>query len=216
MAVNGIFSPTEVCTGMAMRPARIAILTLLMSVLTACATTVEPATVIRTLYNPEQPGFARFLVISVAGDYATRASLERQLAAAMTNSRSTASPYYTIIGRNPQVTRAFINDAIVVRGFDAVMLVRQQGQEQESVAPGRPIGNSLDLFRYDYPEFNRDLQIREAQAITFVTEVYDASSQLKVWGINTLSTNVENIDDLLTEQVFTIAQKLDEDGLLDP
>jgi hypothetical protein len=127
-----------------------------------------------------------------------------------------ASPYYTIIGRNPQVTRAYIDDAIAVRGFDAVLLVRQQGQEQESVAPGRPIGASLDLFNHDYPEFNRDLQIRQAQAITFVTEVYSAAERRKVWAINTLSVDKNSIDDLLAEQVFTIAEKLDEDGLLSP
>ena len=95
------------------------------------------------------------------------------------NDRVTASPYYTIIGRNPQVTRDFIDNAITVRGFDAVLLTRQQGQEQESTAPGRPIGNSLDLFSYDYPEFNRDVQIRQAQAITFSTEVYDAAERRK-------------------------------------
>lgn len=199
-----------------MRTARFAILLVTISALVACATTVTPATVIRTRYNPDQEGFSRFLVISVAGDYATRASFERQLAAEITSDRVTASPYYTIIGRNPQVTRDFIDNAITVRGFDAVLLTRQQGQEQESFAPGRPVGNQLDLFSFDYPEFNRDVQIRQAQAITFSTEVYSTAERRKVWSINTLSVDKSTAEELIAEQVFTIAAQLDEDGLLNP
>lgn len=197
-----------------MQSARFALLLVTTSMLAGCAAPVTSATVIRTRYNPDLEGFTRFLVISVAGDYATRASFERQLAAEMTSARVTASPYYTIIGRNPQVTRAFIDDAIRVRGFDAVLLTRQQGQEQESTAPGRPIGNALDLFNHDYPEFNRDVQIRQAAAITFSTEVYSAADRRKVWSINTLSVDKSTAEELIAEQVFTIASQLEEDGVL--
>ena len=84
------------------------------------------------------------------------------------------------------------------------------------MSPGRPIGNQLDLFSFDYPEFNRDVQIRQAQAITFSTELYSTADRRKVWSINTLSVDKSTAEDLIAEQVFTIATQLRDDDLLGP
>jgi hypothetical protein len=181
----------------------------------ACASAPEPATVIRTVFNPPDGGFSNILVVSVTGDYASRGEFERQLGQALSGRDLIASPYYTVIGRNPQLTRAYLDDAIAARRFDAVIFTRQKGQEQADLAPGRPVGGAFDLFSYDYPELNRDLRIRDARAITFITEVYSAATRRKIWAIETLSTNVDSVESLIAEQVFTIAAQLETDGLLD-
>lgn len=192
----------------------LSILLAALALLSSCASSPPTATVIRTLYNPAQEGFSNVLVISVAGDYATRASLERQVVMELSRMGASAAAYYTVVGRNPQFTRAYIHDAIRSRGFDALVFTRQKGQEQQDLAPLRPVGTAFDLFGYDYSELNRDVRLQESQAITFVTEVYDAQVQLKVWSVETLSTDITTLDALITEQALTISEQLREDGLL--
>lgn len=182
--------------------------------LAACAAGPQTATVIRTLYSPEQARYSNIIVVSVTGDYATRASFERQVAQALTAGSVNASAYYTVIGRNPQLTRSLLDDAIRAREFDGVLFTRVKGQEQPELAPGRPVGAAFDLFRYDYAELNRDNAIRQARAYNFVTEFYSTALTEKVWAIETISNEKDTIDELITEQVLTIAGQLRADGLL--
>ncbi len=191
----------------------LSILLAAIAISAGCASSTPSATVIRTLYNPAQEGFDNILVISVAGEYASRRAFERQVVMELSRMGASATAYYTVIGRNPQFTRAYIHDAIRSRGFDALIFTRQKGQEQEALAPMRPVGTAFDLFGYDYGELNRDVRIQEARAITFITEVYDAQAQLKVWSIETLSTDITTLEALITEQALTVAEQLREDGL---
>ncbi len=186
----------------------------LFSLLGGCASAPEPTTVIRTLYNPNIDGFNSVLVISVTGDYATRAAVERDLVTSISGGSVSASAWYTVVGRRPQVTRSLMQDTIRSRGYDAVLFVRQKGQEQEELAPLRPVGAAFDLFGYDYDELNRDEQIEQSRAITFVAELYDANAQRKVWAIEALSVRKSKLQELIDEQVVTIATQLREDGLL--
>jgi len=182
--------------------------------LAACAAGPKPATVIRTVFDPDQARYANILVISVTGDYATRASFERQVARLLADRGATAAAYYTVIGRNPQLTRSFLEDAIRSREYDGVLFTRVKGQEQEELAPMRPVGAAFNLFEYDYPELNRDIGIRQAGSYNFVTEFYSALGRRKVWAIETLSTDKGSIDEVITEQAFTIANQLRVDGLI--
>lgn len=195
------------------RPFRFIFLTIAM-LLGACASTPDPASVIRTTFNPGIDGFRNILIISVAGDYPTRATFERELAAAITRGDVTGNPYYTVVGRRPQLSRALISDAIRNREFDAVIFARQKGQEQEELAPTRPVGPAFDLFGYDYDELNRDVGIPESRAHTFVIELYNTATQKKVWAIDALSVRKQNAEELIAEQVLTVATQLREDELL--
>jgi hypothetical protein len=207
MLPDGIFHHT-------MQPSIRLALLVLVSLLIGCASAPEPTTVIRTRYNPAVEGFNNFLVISVTGDYATRALVERDIVSAISSDDVTASAWYTVIGRRPQVNRSLMEDSIRSRGFDAVLFIREKGQEQEELAPLRPVGAAFDLFGYDYEELNRDIQIEQSRAITFVIELYDAIAQQKVWAIEALSVQKQTLQDLIDEQVVTIALQLQEDELL--
>lgn len=191
---------------------------LLTSILlfTACASDSPsiPTSVIRTHFTPDRESFRNVLVISVAGDYESRAALERDIVENVVSGAMSASAYYTVVGRRPQLSRALLEDAIRARSFDAVLLVRLKGQEQPELAPGRPVGRDFDLFGYDYFELNRDVRIRNAGTITFVSELYSSASRAKVWAIESLSFNSPGLDALVREQGFTIARQLRQDGML--
>lgn len=181
----------------------------------ACAS-APPSTVIRTVYSPDTnvTEFSNILIISVTGTFQSRAQFERELVMAMSSSEVTAAAFYTVLGRNPQLTRSNLHNAIRNRGFDAVIFTRQKGQEQQELAPHRPVGVNLDLFGYDYDELNRDFGLQQAQAVTFITEVYSTATQRKVWAIESLSFDKATATELISEQSAMIAAQIKNDKLL--
>jgi len=156
------------------------------------------------------------LVISVAGDFQSRSLFERQVASAMADRQGKATAYYTVIGRRPYLTRNALDAAIKSRRFDAILLVREKGQEREELAPGRPVGRAFDLFGYDYAELNSGNSIEQSAAITFIAELYSAAERKKIWSIESLSFDKTSATDLINEQAATIARQIIEDRLLLP
>lgn len=187
-----------------------------MLFLVACASAPSPATVIRThLGLPDgHAGFSNVLVISVAGDYESRALFERNIATAFADTRGSETAYFTVVGRQPHLTRNALDTAILSRKFDAVILTRLKGQDRQDLVANRPVGRSFDLFGYDYSELNMPAKIEQAKSITFVTEVYSTSTKRKVWSIDSLSFNKVTAVELINEQAATIAAQLRKDGVL--
>ncbi|MGI9308504.1 MAG: hypothetical protein ACR2P6_04520 [Gammaproteobacteria bacterium] len=156
------------------------------------------------------------LVISVAGDFQSRTLFERQFVAAMADRQGKATAYHTVIGRRPYLTRTALDTAILARGFDVVLLVREKGQEREELAPGRPVGRAFDLFGYDYAELNSGDSIEQSAAITFIAELYSVAERKKIWSIESLSFDKTSATDLISEQTDTISQQITKDRLLHP
>ncbi len=191
---------------------------LVLIVFAGCATAPTESTVIRTVFDmpANHAGFSNLLVISVAGDYESRALFERNLAASFVDGPARATAYYTVIGRQPHLTRTALETAILSRRYDAVLLTRLKGQEIESLVANRPVGRSFDLFGYDYTELNLASPIQQAAAITFVTELYSTENKRKIWAIDTLSFDKSTATELINEQAFTVAAQLRKDGILAP
>ncbi|MGI9308433.1 MAG: hypothetical protein ACR2P6_04155 [Gammaproteobacteria bacterium] len=186
--------------------------------LVACASAPSQSTIIRTLFDlPENhSGFGNTLIISVAGDYESRALMETLLAAEFFEDRARATASYTVLGRQTPLTRARLETAILSRSYDSVLLVRQKNQERADLVANRPVGQGFDLFGYDYAELNYAESIRQAPAITFVSEIYSTLNNKKVWAIDSLSFDKETATDLINEQASTIAAQLRKDRVLLP
>lgn len=181
--------------------------------LTSCS---SPSTIIRTLNDPSvgQVRFENVLVISVAGDFASRAEFERGIAAAFSGDDAAATAYYTVVGRNPQVSRNAIHNAIRSRSFDAVLFVRLKGQDIPDAVSNRPTGSAFNLFLYDYPEFDAASGFRRDSTSTFVSELYVADSEKKIWAIESLIFEHESADQVIENQVKAIAGQLRKDKLI--
>lgn len=199
------------------RPGRASLLNLIavLALLAGCATTTPGSSVIKTLYSDDTAApFVNVLVISVAGDIPTRVQFEQQLAAAISTDEHPATAFYTVVGRNPQLTRGILQTAIQSREFDAVILTRVKGQDRADLATNRPTGRNFDLFLYDYAELNIPAAISVGSTVSFVVEIYDAATSEKIWAIESLVFDADNIDSVIAEQLAAISAEILKDGMV--
>ena len=167
------------------RPNRVNLLALLAvtAMASACATP-SVGTIIKTQHDIESAApFGNILVISVAGDIPTRTEFEQGIANAISTDATVVTPFYTVVGRNPQLTRNILTNAVRAREFDAIILTRLQGQDRADLVPNRPTGRLFDLYLYDYDELNFPASIEVGSTVSFVVEVYDTRAEEKVWAI---------------------------------
>jgi len=202
-------------------PTRFFLPTTLLSllVLAACASApTREAAIIRTLNTlpAEHDGFRSVLVISVAGSFASRAQFERDLVMAITidSETSAATAFFTVVGRRPQLTRNILNNVILARQLDAILITRIKGQEIGDLTEQRPVGAAFDLFAYDYAKFNTPTNVQLSSATTVVSELYSVADRQKVWSIESLSFDKASVNEMLSEQVAAIASQVNEDKLL--
>ncbi len=170
----------------------------------------------------EKSSFSNVLVVAVADDYNARAQFERQVVSGIRATGATATAYYTVIGRNPPVTRNDISNAIRARNFDAVLLTRVKGQESSvSVKRGssetkttRRNENAFDLFRYDYEVLNEPDRVEVNTTIVLITELYAAADEKKVWAIESTSYNKSDVSQLIDGEVDAIVSRLRRDRMI--
>jgi len=196
--------------------ARQVILIVTMAILSACATTTpERTSVIKTLRNIEGTvSFGNVLVVSAAGDRASRHLFEQEIAAAITNEATTATPFYAVVGHQSTISRNVLDRVVRAREFDAILLVRRKGQELQDPTPTRPTGRNFDLYIYDYDELNDLTGIDAASTVAFVAEFYDTGSAEKIWSIESLVFDVESVTSEVSQQVIVIAAELRKDRLV--
>jgi hypothetical protein len=186
-----------------------------LAMLNGCASST-PAhnSVIKTLNAaPGSEGFADILVVSAAGDRQSRTQLQLDLAATISSDATTATAYYAVSGRNSTISRSILNNIIRVREFDAILLVRRQGQEQPDLYPNRPTGRKFDLYHYDYEELNDLSAINPDSTISFVAELYDTVNARKIWAIESLVFESDSVVSALSTQATVIANELQKDRL---
>jgi hypothetical protein len=192
------------------------ILIVTMAILSACATTTPGRTsVIKTLRNIEGTApFGNVLVVSAAGDRASRQLFEQEIAAAITNEATTATPFYAVVGRQSTISRNVLDKVVRAREFDAILLVRRKGQELQEPTPTRPTGRQFDLYVYDYDELNDLTGIDAASTVALVAEFYDTGGAKKIWAIESLVFEAESATAAVSQQVTIIAAELRKDRLV--
>ncbi len=195
---------------------RIKLLSLLtvMAMASGCATP-SVGTIIKSLSDIEGVApFSNILIVSVAGDIPTRVKFEQGIAAAFSNDATTATPFYTVVGRTPQLTRNILNNAVRAREFDAIMLTRLQGQDRADLVPNRPTGRLFNLYLYDYEELNFPAGIELGSTVSFIVEIYDAQAEKKIWAIESLIFDSKTVESVLAEQLAAISAEILQDGLI--
>lgn len=186
-----------------------------LAMTSGCGTTAPGSNIIKTAHSPDSAApFADVLVIGVAGDVPTRVQFEQQLAAAISGEEASATAYYTVVGRNPQLNRTVLDNVIKAREFDAIVLTRLKGQDRADLVANRPTGRLFDLYLYDYAELNFPADIPVGPTVSFIVEIYDTALRKKVWAIESLIFNARSLDAIIAEQVAAIAAEILQDGQL--
>lgn len=174
-----------------------------------------------------KPGLAKvsysnFLVIGVAGDYTNRAYFERKVVSGIRTEGSSASAFHVVAGGNKPVTREVVMEAIETGGFDAVVVSRvldtATDLDVKSTVTGTKVtrkdGGVLDLFRYDYEDFDEPMSIDLNTEVTFATELYDATSEQLVWSTDSTGPRSDNIGILIDETAATVVKQLDRNNFI--
>lgn len=179
----------------------------------ACVSSPQPhSSVIKTLRATAGAGpFGNVLVVSAAGDRESRVRVEQELSAAISDEGAVATAFFAVAGRYSPISRNVLDNAVRTRGFDAILLVRRQGQERPDLAPNRPTGRKFDLYHYDYEELNDLLPINVDSTVTFVAEVYDTAGAKKIWAIDSLIFESDSVTTAVSAQVANIAGELQKD-----
>jgi len=180
----------------------------------ACATP-SVSTIIKTQHDIKSAApFGNILVISVAGDVQTRMAFEQGIANAISTDATGVTPFYTVVGRNPKLTRSILTNAVRAREFDAIILTRLQGQDRADLVQNRPTGRLFNLYLYDYDELNFPASIEVGSTVSFVVEVYDTRAEEKVWAIESLIFESKTVESVVAEQLAAISTEILKDGLV--
>lgn len=201
------------------RSHRVTLLSLILALAMTggCGTTAPDSNIIKTaLATDSAAPFAEVLIIGVAGNFPTRVQFEQRLAAALSGEEASATAFYTVVGRNPQLTRDILENVIAAREFDAVILTRMKGQDRADLVPNRPTGTLFDLYLYDYAELNIPTDIPIGSTVSFVVEIYDTALRKKVWGIESLLFNTSSLDTVISRQAAAIAAEILKDDQVRP
>lgn len=202
---------------------------LVTAVMWALVTVGCASSSIKPVTTFEEPGyenasFKNVLVIGVAGSYDSRAQFERMMASNINAGKGSATAYYSVIGRNQEITRSEVTDAVRARGFDSVVLTRVINQElsvtekrgaSTAQAVRRNEKPGIDLFRYDYEVLNNPSTISVASTVRLSTEVYSAADENRVFAMETTISDKQNIRLLIDEAAAKIVAHLRKDGILE-
>jgi hypothetical protein len=198
------------------RQVRVTLLSLIivLAMASGCGTTA-PGSIIKTSYGVDSAApFSNVLVIGVTGEIPTRVQFEQQLAAAISGDEASATAFYTVVGRNPQLTRNILDSVVEAREFDAIILTRMKGQDRADLGANRPTGRLFDLYHYDYAELNIPASFPIGSTVSFIVEIYDTALRKKVWGIESLLFRTESLDTVISEQAAAIAAEILQDGMV--
>lgn len=192
-----------------------------LSLLGACSSALST---VKTFEDPEyaNTSFNKILVIGVAGSYNNRARWERAMVSNISAQGSSASAYYSVIGRDQEITRDNVFNAVRANGFDAVLLTRVQSNDSDvtvkrgasTAKVSRMDDRPIDFFRYDYEVLNNPETINVARTVVLLTELFAANGEKRIWAIESTVSDKENVTYLIEDVVDMVVGQLRKDRLI--
>jgi len=182
------------------------------------------ATTSATVADPDltNGSYSNFLVIGVAGDYTSRAQFEREVVSDLRGKGASASAYYSIVEGNKPINADDIRAAVQSGNFDSVLVTRvldtQQElkvNEQRAETGATPIGGQLvNLFRYDYTDYESPASIDLKTSVTLASELYNVETEEIVWTMEQTSKDEINVGVLIDKAATAFVERLDRDDLI--
>ena len=195
----------------------LALCVLSMAFLSGCAGT---STVTASADSDET--FTNVLVITIAGDYNTRAQFERVVVSNVRNTGNSASAWYSVAGGNKPVVKEDVIAAVEEQGFDAVLAVRRlDGDVEMKVKKSRteidetPIGGRfVNLFRSDYTDYKKPGSIDFATQALLAVDLYSTATGEVVFSFDHQTKKDTNLGLLIDQTAESIVKRIERQGLL--
>ena len=192
---------------------------ILMALMAGCASSSTSSDA-----APAVGPFSTFLVIGEAGDYNYRAQFERSVVSGIKAEGASASAFHVVVGGSRPPTREIVKNAIARGAFDAVVVTRVLDRKSDLNVKGavtgtkvtRKDGSLLDLFRYDYEELDEPMSLTVDMQIRFSIELYDTSSERRVWSAETQGRRVDHVGELIDNTADIVVEQLGRAGLIGP
>ena len=161
--------------------------------------------------------FRNFLVIVIAGDYDSRAQLERMIVSEVRKKGADGSPYHSVVGGNNPVVKEDVLAAVHSQGFDALLAIRGRITEVDlevkrsrTETDAAPIGGKIvDMFRSEYTDYTNPETFKLNTQATLAVELYDANSEELVWSIEHQTKSESNLGLIIDATATAIVKQLD-------
>jgi hypothetical protein len=179
----------------------------------ACSSTLSS---VKTFEDPDyaDASFSNILVIGVAGSYESRARWERTMASRISSRGASATAYHSVVGRNQEIDRNSVTNAVRANQFDAVLSDVTVKRGASTAKVSRMEDRPIDLFRYDYEVLNNPESINVETTVVLSTELFAADDEKRIWAIESTVSDKENVSYLIEDAVDMIVGELDKDRLI--
>ena len=166
--------------------------------------------------DSDNEAFSSFLVAAIADNYTNRAQFERTVVSGLRQNGASATAYYEAIGGNEPITRENIRELIAKNGYDAVLITRVLGAEQQvDVKQGstaakvtRRADRPIDFFRYDYEELDEPPSLELSADVRIAAELYRVSDEAQVWSAEISNSGADNVGKVIDEVAADIVKRL--------
>jgi hypothetical protein len=170
----------------------------------------------------DETSFSNFLVVAVAGNYNSRAQFERATVSGLRQQGASASTYHSLVSGDNPITPDEVRAAVKSGAFDAVLVTRVLDTQTDLTVnkdreetDATPIGGRLvNLFRYDYTDYENPGTIDLKTSVTLATELYNVTTEEIVWSMEQTSKGETNLGLLIDETAATVVDRLDRDDLI--
>lgn len=189
--------------------------------LLACGTVTKVPMVWR---DPAYTGeaFDRVFVIGIGEDDTRRRLFEDRFVAVLGERGVEAAPSYASFPDAERMEKDAIQGAMQAGGFDAVIVTRLVGQEQEEefvpprtyTVPTSYRGGYYGFYRQSYEIVHEPGYYKTNTIVRLETNLYEVASATLVWSGQSETLNPDSVTDTIDSATAAVASRLAEDGLI--
>ena len=166
--------------------------------------------------NSDNEAFSSYLVAAIADNYTNRAQFERTVVSGLRQNGASATAYYEAIGGNEPITRDNIRQLIAENSYDAVLITRVLGAEQQvdlkqgstAAKVTRRTDRPVDFFRYDYEELDEPPSLEISAEVRIAADLYRVSDEAQIWSAEITNSGADNVGKVIDEVAADVVKRL--------
>jgi hypothetical protein len=166
--------------------------------------------------------FDRIFVIGIGEDDTRRRFFEDRFVAVLSERGVDAEPSYGSLPDPERIEKDALQDAMQAGGFDAVIVTRLVGQEQEEefvpprtyTVPTGYRGGYYGYYRNSYEVVHEPGYYKTNTIVRLETNLYEVASASLVWSGQSETLNPDSVADTIDSATAAVARRLAEDGLI--